>query len=178
MTKRLPVAALLVTAFLAALAPAVAAEARPCGALAVQSEGQLQLARVTAAGVRCAVARRVLADQLRAWEQGWNCHSAGVEAECTRDDSRAQYGPMSSRDCGSVGFERNTDFGAFSIRAKRTSCVRARRVARASRAHGIGSPPYAYRAKGFSCRGRVGTDVLPQVVYTCRKGRSTIGFTR
>ncbi len=82
------------------------------------------------------------------------------------------------RSCGLIAFEKQTDNGVFGIRSQRASCVTARRVARASRTHGVARKPYRYRAAGFTCRGRASDVELPTVRWACVKRRSIVVFER
>ncbi len=73
-------------------------------------------------------------------------------------------GGGTSRDCGDVAFEPNTDAGAFDITARGVGCDVARQVARGAEEAG----GEAYRSgPGFRCEpgGTVGQ--LPSVVYEC-----------
>lgn len=79
-----------------------------------------------------------------------------------------------TRDCGQVGFEPNTDAGAFDIRATGVDCQLARDVARA--AEGQRGERYA-AAEGFTCRPTGTVGELPSVVYKCtREGDGTVVF--
>ena len=83
-----------------------------------------------------------------------------------------------ARSCGSVGFTEGTSDGAFAIRATGVSCRVARRVARASRSHGVEDPPDRYSARGFTCRGRYSDEGMPGVRYRCTRGSATVRFDR
>ena len=83
-----------------------------------------------------------------------------------------------TRSCGSIGFTQGTDDGAFAILATGTSCRVARRVARASRTHGVEDPPDRFGARGFTCRGRFSDQGLPGVRYRCTRGDATVRFDR
>jgi hypothetical protein len=152
-----------------------------CGELARPGRAGPELVTVRPIGVGCRRARQVLQRHIRGQEtRGWHCHSAGSEAQCTRGSASATYGPAARvRSCGDVGFIPQSDNGAFGIVAKRTSCRRARLVARGSRRHGPGAnASHRYRAAGFRCRGDVRGGSLPSVLYTCRRGNQTVAFDR
>jgi hypothetical protein len=171
--------ALLIAALaVLALPSASSAATRTCGQIARAGEQTTELVTVRATGVRCAFARRVLVRHtLGKTTRGWECHSAGPEAECERGDQKASYRLASSRDCGSIAFEPNTDDGVGGIRAKRVSCRRARAVARGSQPFGP-SNPKSYRRRGFHCTGRTIDAPLPTALYTCRDGRAIVAFQR
>ncbi|MDQ3741064.1 MAG: hypothetical protein M3389_08995 [Actinomycetota bacterium] len=85
------------------------------------------------------------------------------------------------RSCGSIGFQPNTDFGAFGIRARDVGCRTARRVARASREHGPTGEPGTvrrYRARRFRCVGRERATNLPSIRFRCTRGEALVTFTR
>jgi hypothetical protein len=83
-----------------------------------------------------------------------------------------------ARSCGKIAFEPGTEFGVSDIRATRTSCSVARRIARRSKSHDIYETPRRYRALGFACRGRLNDDALPVVRWSCRRGKARVKFTR
>src|SRR4051794_24444957 len=171
--------ALAATLALLLLVPSASSAAtRTCGQIARVGEAGTELVTVKALGVRCAVARRVLVRHtLGRTSKGWECHSAGSEAECERGSQRATYRHAWSRGCGSVAFQPNTDDGAGGIRARGTTCRRARAVARGSRPFGP-TRPRSYTARGFRCTGRAVDAPLPTALYTCRDGRKTVAFQR
>lgn len=80
--------------------------------------------------------------------------------------------------CGSIAFTPRTEDGAGDIVGFRTGCRTARRVARASRAHGVDEQPRRYRAHGYSCRGRLRDRGLPTVAWYCVRGRAVVSFVR
>lgn len=85
----------LVVAVLAVLATAVAAPAqaaRSCGTIMRVGETGTESVLVSAKGVSCRIARRVMRDQAAARADGWECHSAGSEARCTRGAADVSYG--------------------------------------------------------------------------------------
>jgi hypothetical protein len=170
--------ALVAALALLALPSTSSAATRGCGQIARVGETDTELVTVRASGVRCTVARRVLVRHtLGKSSKGWECHSAGSEAECERGSQRASYRPASSRSCGSVAFQPNTDDGAGGIRARGVSCKRARAVARGSQPFGP-SNAGAYRKLGFRCTGRTVDAALPTALYTCRDGSATVAFQR
>lgn len=69
----------------------------------------------------------------------------------------------SERDCGQVGFEPQTDAGAFDIRATGVGCQVARKVAAVAE----GKRGQPYMASGYSCTPTETTGQLPSVVYEC-----------
>ena len=86
-----------------------------------------------------------------------------------------------TRACGNVGFEPNSDAGAFGIRARGVRCRTARAVARASRTYGPSGDPdriWRYRARRFRCVGRELDTALPQVRWRCRRGDALITFSK
>lgn len=174
----------LLVALLAALTASLPAEgalaaARSCGEIARIGEfGTAELVSVEARRVRCRVARAVLGDQRRAGRRGWECHSAGNEAECTRGRRFVSYGNARSvRRCGSIGSERDSDDVAGPIVVRRVGCRLARAVARGSRAYGPFRAP-VYRARGFRCRAQKVGSALPTRLFTCRRGGKTVAFGR
>lgn len=83
------------------------------------------------------------------------------------------------RSCGSIGFEPHTENGVFSIRAKGTTCRRARRVAAGARHTGATRGPYSYTALGYRCRGHLDESaVLPSAHWVCRRGAARVTFDR
>ena len=86
-----------------------------------------------------------------------------------------------TRACGNVGFEPNSDAGAFGIRATGVRCRTARAVARASRTYGPSGDPgriWRYRARRFRCVGRELDTALPQVRWRCRRGDALVTFSK
>ena len=174
---------LVIAVSLALTAPISTASAatRSCGEIARQGENRIELETVRAIDVGCRRARLVLIRHTRGrTTEGWRCNSAGNEARCTRGQQVASYREASRvRRCGNVGFVPQSDSGAFGIAAKRTSCAKARAVARASRSHGPApGASHRYRAEGFRCRGFLRDETLPSVLYTCRRGARTVAFSR
>jgi len=160
------------------LSPA-AAQARVCGEFGTTTEGEPAIVTVKATGVGCRVARKVIRRSFRGRRStGWVCSSAGEEGTCTRGRASISYGgARRTRECGSIGFEPQTDDGAGSIKAKRVGCRLARKVARRS---GFTGPidPDPYRAFGFSCRGRELVSALPAALFVCYRGSATVVFSR
>ena len=75
--------------------------------------------------------------------------------------------------CGDVGYEPQTDAGAFQILARGTSCDTARTIARRPE---NGSLPFAER--GFRCRGEHVEAALPYTRVTCTRGTAEVTFRR
>lgn len=72
--------------------------------------------------------------------------------------------PPPPLNCGFVGFAPNSDWGAFDIRATRTTCATARGVASGSKFHA----PRNYSGYGWTCiAGRPDTSGLWSVPYRC-----------
>lgn len=71
-----------------------------------------------------------------------------------------------TRTCREVGFEPESDHGAFDIRATGVPCDRARDVARAVQGE-IGE---TYRYAGFTCRPQGPIGQLPTYRYECTNG--------
>lgn len=128
-------------------------------------------------------------------KRSWRCWIAGPWTTCKRKSSprairfmmggsahsgTARSGPSGpfARGCGSITFRPNSDWGVWSIRAKRTSCRTARKVARKSKNLNVASGPLGFRANGFRCRGTRNTLGLTSVDWNCRRGKSRISFTR
>jgi len=170
-------AAVLLT-MLGLLAGPSDAAGRGCGQIARIGEFGAELVSVRAKGVSCRTARRVLSHPRSAGRRGWECHSAGVEASCTKGAARATYGPTRFRRCGSLSFAPTSDYGTGKIVAKRVRCGAARAVARASRDRGSSVDPPAYRARGFRCTGKETQDTLRSALYTCRRKGATVAFER
>jgi lysophospholipase L1-like esterase len=82
------------------------------------------------------------------------------------------------RDCGDVGFEQNSDFGAFDVQAKRVRCRKAWRVAAGSKEMNVVSGPFTYRIGGFRCKGTPTDEALPSVRWVCRRKQARVRFTR
>lgn len=80
--------------------------------------------------------------------------------------------------CGQIGFTPQTEDGVFKIRARGTTCRRARRVARRARLTGAATGPFTYRRAGFRCQGRPVEDALPSARWRCRRGDDRVTFTR
>jgi hypothetical protein len=119
---------------------------------------------VTAEGIDCETARRVLSDQ-----------TGGSEAECTRGSARVSYGPPrtknSWRSCANVSFAPNSGDLASNIRALRVSCTTARSIVRKVR-RGQNRP------NGFRCTKTTDTSgVMPVTDRTCRRGKARIRWT-
>jgi hypothetical protein len=171
--------ATLTIALLTLTAADASAAVRPCGDIARVGERGTEIAAVGAEGVRCARARQVVVRHtLGKRTRGWSCVSAGSEGGCKRGDDSIGYARVRSRNCGNVGFERQTDNGAFGIRARGVGCRVARRVARGSRPFGPGNPG-SYRETDFNCRGRhIASAKLETALYTCRMGDAIVAFQR
>ena len=77
--------------------------------------------------------------------------------------------------CGDVGYEPNTDAGAFQIRAGGVSCATARRLARDAENRSL---PFSLR--GFRCSGQVVDEgvALPYSRVTCTRGDAEVMFRR
>jgi hypothetical protein len=156
------------------------AAGKRCGEIARTGEfATTELVSVKASRrVRCRTARVVLENQPRANRRGWECHSAGNEAECEKRSRRVSYGSARSvRPCGSIAFQRRTENGAGSIVTRGVRCRRARAVARGSRAYGP-SRSRTYRARGFRCTARKAPLAITARIFTCRKARKTVAFLR
>jgi hypothetical protein len=158
--------------------------ARPaaCGDIAVNGESGVVELPVWARGVDCETARTVLGDFAAGLAQGWECHAAGEEAECRRGNAVATYGRApgfgapsrrAARRCGRFGLAPRTDNVVFRIRARRTSCRRARRMARAVY-HGKRRP------FGFRCRGRLHQPDfgLLYTTWVCTKGKARVTWRK
>jgi hypothetical protein len=92
---------------------------------------------------------------------------------------RASLAQAKVRKCGGIAFTPRSEDGVYRIRARRTSCRRARRVARAVEPIGIVEGPYEYSAAGFKCRGRFDeASALPVVNWRCTRNRAWIKFAR
>jgi hypothetical protein len=89
-------------------------------------------------------------------------------------ESHAAY----AKRCGGIVFTPHSEDGVYRIRARRTSCKRARRVARAVQPLGIVDGPYSYRKAGFRCHGTLDDTILPVVHWRCHRGRARIVFDR
>ncbi len=98
-------------------------------------------------------------------------------ALCSAETGSATLGKPFKR-CGYIVFTPRTEDGIGDIRARRTSCRQARKVARAARDLGIVDGPYGYEADGFRCRGRLQEFGLPVVHWHCAKGMARISFDR
>ena len=125
----------------------------------------------------------------------WRCSTAGPWTTCRKRSSRRAVRFMLggsahsrsirsspsgtfTRGCGSITFRPNSDWGVWDIRAKKTSCRTARKVARKSKNLNVVSGPLGYRAKGFRCRGTRITLGLNSVDWNCRRGKSRVSLTR
>lgn len=77
--------------------------------------------------------------------------------------------------CGDVGYEPNTDAGAFQIRASGVSCATARELARDAENRAL---PFSLR--GFRCRGKLVDEglVLPYSQVTCTRDGAEVTFRR
>ena len=108
-----------------------------------------------------------------------DCSGFSVDGDGARSLSNpTPVKPKAVRKCGKVSFEANSDNGAFDIRAQGTTCTTAKRVARASKRHGVGHTPYRFTTRGYSCRGIDAADVLPSVNWSCVKGQAIVLFVR
>jgi hypothetical protein len=177
MIRRALLAGLLVLA-LARATPAGAAVER-CGEIGRAVEGSAVLGTVRAAGVGCRSARRIVADGDVAAARGFHCESAGAEKVCEKGERRASYrSARRTRECGVVGFARQSDAMAASITAKGLRCRRARGVARGS-AGADPTDPGSYRSDGFHCVGSALDTPLPSALFSCRAGdRASVAFIR
>ena len=88
----------------------------------------------------------------------------------------AQHAPW--RDCGDIGFEQNSDYGASDVRAKRVRCRKAWQVAAASKDTSVVDGPFAYKAGGFRCKGTPTDEALPTVDWVCKRRQARVRFTR
>lgn len=79
---------------------------------------------------------------------------------------------VTTRDCGDVGFEPNTDAGAFNIEAAGVGCRVARQVAGAAE----GQSGERYGARNFDCRPTGTVGMLPSVQYECARGDAVVTF--
>ena len=75
--------------------------------------------------------------------------------------------------CGDVGYEPNTDAGAFQIRASGVGCAAARRLARDAEGRAL-----PFDRHGFSCRGEHVEAALPYTRITCTRGAAEVRFRR
>ncbi len=137
------------------------------------------LVTVRAEGVGCRTARRIVADGEVAAARGFHCESAGSEKVCEKGDRRASYrAARRTRDCGMVGFARDSDALAASITAKGVRCRRARAVARGA-AEADPTDPGSYQRDGFRCVGTALDTPLPSALFSCRAGdRASVAFIR
>ena len=82
------------------------------------------------------------------------------------------------RRCGDIAFADHSDNGVWDIRARGVGCGAARRVARAAEPHGVYDGPYAYRARGFRCRGTLDDTGLARVAWRCTRRGARVRFVR
>jgi hypothetical protein len=82
------------------------------------------------------------------------------------------------RDCGNIGFEQNSDYGAYDVQAKRVRCRTAWRVAAGSKDTSVVDGPFKYRVSGFRCTGTPTDDALPSVAWRCKRKQARVRFTR
>ena len=80
------------------------------------------------------------------------------------------------RECGSIAFAPNGEDEVHDIRARRTRCATARRVARAAEPTSVVDGPFRYRAARFTCRGRPTEEGLPVVRWTCTRELARVRF--
>ncbi len=78
-----------------------------------------------------------------------------------------------AQSCGDVGYEPNTDAGAFKIRAKGVGCATARQLARDAEGRSL-----PFELRGFSCTGRQVDAALPYTRVTCTRGDAEVTFQR
>lgn len=78
-----------------------------------------------------------------------------------------------AQSCGDVGYEPNTDAGAFRIGASGVSCTAARALARDAEGRSL---PFDLR--GFSCRGEHVEAALPYTRVACTRGGAEVRFRR
>ncbi len=90
-----------------------------------------------------------------------------------RDGGGGGDGGEQTRRCGDVGFEPNTDSGAFDIRATGVSCATARGVA----ADAENRAPGRYTSQGLTCRSEPTGGELPATRYTCTRPRDEARVT-
>ena len=80
----------------------------------------------------------------------------------------AHYQNPGAKKCAAVAFQQDTDSGASAIKAKRTSCRKARRLAR--RVH------FGRGTSGWSCKSRTHDEagVLAHMDWKCKRGRRVV----
>ncbi|HEV2058787.1 MAG TPA: hypothetical protein VGR11_05480 [Solirubrobacteraceae bacterium] len=78
-----------------------------------------------------------------------------------------------AQSCGDVGYEPNTDAGAFQIRAGGVSCATARQLARDAEGRGL-----PFSQNGFRCSGERVDAALPYTRVTCTRGDDEVTFRR
>lgn len=150
-----------------------------CGTVVRDGESGPYLAAVHAEGIDCAQARALARPGSAWWKAGWECHSGGHEGVCERGDARLRWQPPPTRRCRKVVFTPRTEDGISRVRAYRTPCTLARRVARRARPLSMVSGPYRYRHRGFVCRGVFDETTLPMVYWTCIRGAGrSVEFVR
>lgn len=88
-------------------------------------------------------------------------------------DVRITFTAKGAFSCGQVGFEPETDHGAFDIRATGVRCDLARSVA----AEAVGHVPDEYRSHGFTCGSQATGNELNSFYYNCAKDGAQVSFT-
>lgn len=102
--------------------------------------------------------------------------ACGTNSSAPADSGSAALRPAADQSrrahsCGDLGFEAQTDNGAFGIRAVGVGCERARKVASFSRGF-----PSTFTAHGFTCRTEGPEGRLGSHPYTCTGGGDRITF--
>jgi hypothetical protein len=91
---------------------------------------------------------------------------------CTAAATPADTGASAAANCGRIGFEPQTDNVAANIRARGTSCRRARRIVR--RVYNGNREPFGYR-----CRSRLQDDGgLAFRHWACRKNDARVTWDK
>lgn len=145
------------------------------------------LYELRAAGVSCATARAVATDvpddlgssyashgfacdgQAAAGPRSWS-YSCNEESA---DGARVTFTAKGALSCGQVGFQPETDHGAFDIRATGVGCELARAVA----GDAAGHVPDQYRSHGFACDSQATGNELASFFYNCAREGAQVSFT-
>jgi hypothetical protein len=166
------------------------AAARSCGSVTngVDGEGEGAAVEIHASGVGCANARRVVRRCISRGDASTYrvSHLSDGRYRMRRGGIRVLYTPVvgasscepEARDCGSVAYAPNTDWGATTIEARYVGCRLARKVARAAKRPSAAQPPYRLKAEGFRCDGYLVDEGMGYVQYSCRRGDAYVGFRR
>lgn len=102
----------------------------------------------------------------RSWS--YDCVRAG-EGE----DAEVAFTAKGAFSCGRVGFEPETDHGAFDTRATGVRCDLARDVA----ADAAGNVSGGYRSNGFTCDSQAAGNELGSFYYNCAREGAQVSFT-